>query len=198
MIFPRRENMKRVVVWKAALIVSASAITMSVASASVKAVAPLSFPYKNHIEQNIDHHQVGWIDIKIDQSGKGRLVTSFSNGKQIAGNEFWGLTTLHDANGKPVKKFLAEKGLDGSWGGHAREGHVEKRFQLTPDEMARVHRVTIKMGVRNCGFHVVGGYIGGDKENYLEFSTRKCAEGPTAATVRTHAQWAGGLPSEFR
>jgi hypothetical protein len=90
----------------------------------------ITYPYRCHQEQNIDTHQVGWIDLTLDAQGHGSLTDSWSNGKQTSGNTFYAVV-LVGKDGKVVYSDKQTKGLDGSWGGLAREGQVTTNFTLT-------------------------------------------------------------------
>jgi hypothetical protein len=129
-----------------------------------------TYPYRTHIEQNIDHHQSGWIDVVIDETGKVSITAGFSNGKQFAGNNFYSIATLLAKDGSVLHSVLQEKGLDGSWGGHARESRVTNEFTLTPEKLANFDRIALKMGTRNCGMKVI------EMHNLTDwtFSTDKC------------------------
>jgi hypothetical protein len=133
----------------------------------------VTYPYKLHQEQNIDTHQVGWIDLTIDAQGHGNLIYSWSNGKQTSGNTFYGIVAFWDKNGKVVYSNKQTKGLDGSWGGHAREGHVTTSFTLDKQQLADVDHVGLKMGAMNCGMELSSIQF---KDNGIDvgFTGRKC------------------------
>jgi hypothetical protein len=137
----------------------------------------VEYPFRFFQEQNIDTHQVGHVRVDIDNDGNGSLEDFWSNGKQISGNTFYAIVVLVSKNGEPVWANKQTKGLDGSFGGHAREGSVTTKFQLTKEQMALVDHVAFKLGTTNCGmelteFHCCGNGI------EASFSTRKC-EMPT-------------------
>jgi hypothetical protein len=69
-----------------------------------------------------------------------------------------------------IRAVLQEKGLDGSWGGHAREGRVTNEIQLTPEELANFDHIEYQAGVRNCGLQVT------EMHNLTDwiFSVKKC------------------------
>jgi hypothetical protein len=67
------------------------------------------------------------------------------------------------------------KGLDGSWGGHAREGHVTTKFSLDKAQMDNFDHVTLKMGVMNCGMKLTS-FKCCDNGIEASFTTRKCGE----------------------
>ena len=46
---------------------------------AISSAHAITYPYKLHREQNIDTHQVGWIDLMIDAQGNGSLTDSWTN-----------------------------------------------------------------------------------------------------------------------
>ena len=140
---------------------------------SVGATSAATFPYQLHQEQNIDSHQVGWIDLTIDAQGRGSLTQSWSNGKQTSGNTFYGIVVLRGKDGRVLYADKQTKGLDGSWGGHAREGHVTTGFTLNSEQMAELDHVDLKMGTMNCGMELTSVQF---KDNGVEmgFSSKRC------------------------
>jgi hypothetical protein len=133
----------------------------------------VDYPFKFFQEQNIDTHQVGHVKIDIDGEGKGVLEDFWSNGKQLSGNTFYAIVVLASKDGQVIWSNKQTKGLDGSFGGHAREGAVATNFQLTQEQMALIDHVVFKLGTMNCGmelteFHCCGNGI------EAAFSTRKC------------------------
>jgi hypothetical protein len=157
-----RNLMKRMLYSTAAVVVTAATPLTGLAT---------TYPYRTHIEQNIDHHQVGWIDVAIEATGKVSITAVFSNGKQFAGNNFYSIATFLGKDGAVLHSVLQEKGLDGSWGGRAREGRVTSEFTLSPEKLADFNRIALKMGTRNCGLKVVEMH----NLNDWTFSTDKCA-----------------------
>ncbi|TCM65754.1 hypothetical protein [Rhizobium sp. BK068] len=103
----------------------------------------IDFPFRFHHEQEIDRHQIGYVDVVIAPDGAGSVTTKFSNGKQFAGNTFAAETALLDNNQQAILVFRLVKGLDGSWGGHAREGSATSTFKLTAEQMARFNHVEV-------------------------------------------------------
>jgi hypothetical protein len=152
------------------------AIAVAALCAGITAALAGTFPIKVHREQEIDRHQVGWIDVTIQDSGKVVVAGGFSNGKQLAGNNFYGITSFVRKDGSVIHNVLQEKGLDGSWGGHAREGRVTNEFTMTPEQLAEFDHITYRAGVRNCGMKVVEMH----NLNDWTFSTDKCT--PPAIT----------------
>jgi hypothetical protein len=149
-------------------------ILFGLASVStVNIVDAVSLPFKLHLEQNIDTHQVGWFDLNIGPQGNGTLTHSWSNGKHTSGNTFYSVVVLVDKNGKSIYSDKQTKGIDGSWGGHAREGHVTTQFKLTPEAAASVDHAVFKAGVTNCGMEV-SSFKCCDNGIEIGFSTRKC------------------------
>jgi hypothetical protein len=136
-----------------------------------------TYPYKTHIEQNIDNHQVGWIDLDIAATGEVAVTASFSNGKQWSGNNFYSITRFRGKDGTLIKSVLQEKGLDGSGGGHAREGRVTNNFAFTSEQLANFDHVELQMGVRNCGMELIEMH----NLNDWTFRTKKCEEPAAAA-----------------
>jgi hypothetical protein len=131
-----------------------------------------TYPYKTHIEQNIDNHQVGWIDLDIAPTGEVALSATFFNGKQWSGNNFYSITRFRGKDGTLIKSVLQEKGLDGSGGGHAREGRVTNNFGFTSEQLANFDHVELQMGVRNCGMELIEMH----NLNDWTFRTKKCEE----------------------
>ena len=140
---------------------------------STAPAAAVTYPYKLHQEQNIDTHQVGWIDLTIDPQGHGSLTDSWSNGKQSSGNIFYAIVVLVTKDGHVVWSNKQTKGIDGSFGGHAREGHVPLSFALDQDQMAMFDHVTLKIGVTQCGMELAD-FKCCDNGVEATFSTRKC------------------------
>jgi hypothetical protein len=143
----------------------------------------VTYPYKLHEEQNIDTHQVRWIDLTIDAQGHGVLIDSWSNGKQTSGNTFYAIVVLVGKDGRVIYSDKQTKGLDGSAGGHAREGHVTTNFILSKQQLEDFDRVALKMGAMNCGMELSSFHC---CDNGIEvgFSTRKC--NVPAAPSRSH------------
>jgi hypothetical protein len=102
-----------------------------------------SFPYSYHAEQNIDEHQVGYVDVVVNANGSGVVTTKFSNGQQIRGNTFSSAIGFYGAEDKPFLVVVETKGLDGSLGGPAREGTVSENIQLTQDQLRDFDHVTL-------------------------------------------------------
>lgn len=98
-------------------------------------IAKPAFPYHYQAQQNIDRHQIGYLDVVVDGGGHGVVTTKFSNGQQIRGNTFASATGFYAHNGKPFLIVVETKGLDGSLGGHAREGTVSRPVQLSPEQL---------------------------------------------------------------
>ena len=145
-----------------------TAITVSISGA-------VTFPYKAHQEQNIDTHQVGWIDLTIDAQGHATLTDSWSNGKQTSGNTFYAIVVLVGKDGKVIHSDKQTRGLDGSWGGHAREGHVTTTFSLDKAQTDNFDHIVLKMGVMNCGMELTS-FKCCDNGVEATFSTKKCAK----------------------
>jgi hypothetical protein len=135
----------------------------------------VTYPYKIHLEQNIDTHQVGWIDLTIDSQGHASLTDSWSNGKHTSGNTFYAIVVLVGKDGKPIRSDKQTKGLDGSWGGHAREGHVTTTFILDEAQRENFDHIALKMGVMNCGMELTS-FKCCDHGIEASFSTRKCGK----------------------
>jgi hypothetical protein len=137
--------------------------------------AAVEYPYKLHLEQNIDTHQVGWIDLRIDGQGHGNLTDSWSNGKKTSGNTFYAIVALVGKDGKAVWTDKQTKGLDGSLGGHAREGHVQVSFKLNQNQLAAFDHVALKVGTMNCGMELTS-FKCCDHGIEVEFTTKKCVQ----------------------
>jgi len=153
-----------------------SVLGLSVLSGLVllgRPVLAVEYPFRFFQEQNIDTHQVGHVKVDIDADGNGVLEDFWSNGKQISGNTFYAIVVLVSKNGEVVWANKQTKGLDGSFGGHAREGTVTTKFQLTKEQMASVDHVAFKLGATNCGMELTEFHC---CNNGIEasFSTRKC------------------------
>lgn len=114
----------------------------------------VTFPYTAKKEQNIDTHQVGTGTVSLTADGTMKINYHFSNGKKIAGNNFYGVTYLQDANNKVFGYFVQWKGLNGSGGGRAKEGDVGGVYKLTPAQLARFDHVSFRLGAKNCGLRV--------------------------------------------
>jgi hypothetical protein len=106
----------------------------------------VGLPYKFHDEQRIDRRQYGYTDVTVDRAGVATFTTKFSNGKQWDGDHFFARIVLRDAAGRPVAAVEQKKGLNGSFGGKAREGSVTNKLRLTPGQWARVRSVKVEMG----------------------------------------------------
>jgi hypothetical protein len=153
--------------WKAIPV----AIMLAPMTASISGA--VTYPYKLHQEQNIDTGQVGWIDFSIDARGHASLTDSWSNGKRTSGNTFYAIVVLVDKDGKAIHSDKQTKGLDGSWGGHARQGHVATGFTLNSEQMGNFDHVALKMGVMNCGMEMTS-FKCCDHGIEASFSTKKC------------------------
>jgi hypothetical protein len=101
------------------------------------------FPYMIHKEQNIDNHQIGYVDVLLNADGTGTVTARFSNGKQWAGNTFAAKTRFVTADGKKLLSIHQKKRLDGSWGGQAREGSVTRTIHLTPEQLRAFDHVEV-------------------------------------------------------
>jgi hypothetical protein len=134
-------------------------------------------PFHWGTEQNIDHHQVGHVIIDIDANGNGRVEHFWSNGKQWSGNTFYSVVALYDAQNQLVWADKQTKGLDGSGGGHAREGSVVTTFKLSPEDLVRIDpkRVYLKMGARYSGV-VIKSFKCCDKGLEIEFEAERSSE----------------------
>ncbi|MBY5439341.1 hypothetical protein [Rhizobium leguminosarum] len=114
----------------------------------------VNFPYKAHGEQNIDTHQVGYGDVVLTAGGTMKIHYKFSNGKKVAGNNFYGVTYLHDASNNVFGYFVQWRGVDASLGGKAKEGDVDGIHKLTPEQLATFDHVSFRFGAKNCGLRV--------------------------------------------
>lgn len=86
---------------------------------------------------------------------------------------------FRDAKNNIIAAFVQWKGLNGSGGGHAREGVVNDTFALAPDQLALFDHVDFRFGTKNCGFSMVGLHLKeGDKDNGVTFSTIECGNLP--------------------
>jgi len=150
-------------------------IIAAIMIAVVGQAAAVTFPYEVHREQNIDKNQIGWIDLTVDAPGQGSLTHSWSNGKRISGNTFYSIVALVSKNGKAIYSDKQTKGLDGSGGGHAREGHVTTTFALKKEEMDELDHVVLKMGAMNCGMEITS-FKCCDNGIEVGFSTKKCGQ----------------------
>jgi hypothetical protein len=154
--------------------------------ATVQGITPsqaVPLPYSAHREQNIDNHQVGYVDLTVNENGNATLTAKFSNGKQWSGNNFYAITALRAKDGGVLRAVLQEKGLDGSFGGRAREGSDTQTFTLTKDQLAALDHIDVQMGVRNCGTEIIEMH----GLNDVTFSVRKCAE-PAAPGPRSYGK----------
>jgi hypothetical protein len=114
----------------------------------------MKLPYRSHVEQNIDNHQVGYVDTYIGTDGRGTVTVMFSNGKQWAGNTFAATTRFIANDGTVLLTVYQVKGLDGSYMGRAREGTVTNAIELSPDDVARFRALDVKLVALNDGVDV--------------------------------------------
>ncbi len=135
----------------------------------------VEFPFRHHQEQNIDKHQVGYVDIVIDAEGRGTVTYKWSNGKQWSGNTFYSVVVFLDKKGDIVYSDRQTKGLDGSFGGRAREGSVATPFTLSKEQMAAFDHVAVKMGAENCSL-VIEAVKCCDKGLEVELKTQQCKQ----------------------
>ena len=132
--------------WLGLLAIGSMVLTASPASA-------VGYPFKFFREQNIDNHQVGHVALTIDPLGAGTLEDFWSNGKKVAGNTFYAIVVLISKDGKAVWSDKETKGLDGSFGGRAREGSVTKKFHLTKEQMDKVDHVELNWALQIAGWY---------------------------------------------
>lgn len=134
-----------------------AAILISIlVSASASTAIAIDFPYRQKGEQEIDKHQIGYGDIVLTSDGVMKIHNMFSNGKKVAGNNFYGITYIHDINNAVIGYFVQWRGVNAAGTGGSVEGHVEGKHQLTPDQLARFHHVSFRFGAKNCGLRVTG------------------------------------------
>ena len=146
----------------------------------VGSAAAVPLPFSAHGEQNIDTHQIGFSDVTVSQGGLASIVTRFSNGKKISGNNFFAVTYFRDSKGGTLAAFVQWKGLNASFGGHAREATVSDKVQLEPSMVLRLDHVDFRFGVKNCGFQMTGLVLAdGDPNNGATFSTVECGNQPS-------------------
>ena len=142
-------------------------------------LAAISLPFHAHGEQNIDTHQVGYSDVNVQKDGSVNISTKFSNGKKIAGNNFFAVIYFVDASKKDIAAFVQWKGVDAAFGGKAREASITDTFKLKPDQLGRLDHITFRFGAKNCGFHLTGLILrDGDPNNGAYFSTVECGNQP--------------------
>jgi hypothetical protein len=146
-----------------------------------------SYPCSSHIEQPIDKHQVGWIDLTIDGQGHATLTHWWSNGKQWSGNTFYSIVVLVDKDGKPIYHDWQTKGIDGSGGGHARKGFVTTTFTLTKEQSQQFDHVLLKMGAKNCGIELTSFHCC-DHGIEVTFSDKKDCGAPRLPPQRSSPQ----------
>ena len=132
-------------------------------------------PYNWHIEQNIDQHQIGYLKVSIDSSNRVTLVSKFSNGQKVSGNNFYSIVKFVSHGGKTLKVVILQKGLDASVFGHAREGTVTDTFLMNSRDVSDLDHIETKFGVRNCGLELTDLYFNSNGLN-LGFGTKKCAQ----------------------
>jgi hypothetical protein len=106
-----------------------------------------NFPYRYHAEQNIDQHQVGYLDVTVSADGSGVVHTKFSNGQQVRGNTFSSATGFYGSATEPFLVIVQTKGLDASLGGKPREGDEETPIKLTPEQIKEFDHVQL-IGMR--------------------------------------------------
>jgi hypothetical protein len=153
--------------------VKADLLAIAAVVGSTCACHAVDYPYKLHQEQNIDTHQVGWVDLTIDPQGNGSLIDGWSNGKHTSGNTFYAIVVLVGKDGKVVWSNKQTKGLDGSWGGHARRGYASANFTLSKEQMEMFDHVALKMGAMNCGMDL-SSFSCCDHGIDVGFSSKKC------------------------
>jgi hypothetical protein len=133
----------------------------------------VEYPFNFFREQNIDTHQVGHVRVNIDPQGNGSLEDFWSNGKQISGNNFYAIVVLVGKNKEVIWSNKQEKGLDASYGHHAREGAVTTKFALNKEQMEALDHVEFKLGVVNCGTQIAEFHCC-NKGIDISFSPKKC------------------------
>lgn len=155
-------------------------VTLSAATLGSVAMGA-SLPFSQRVEQEIDRHQVAYADIRVAPDGNGVANYKWSNGQQIRGNNFYTYVALVTKDNKPVWTDKQMKGLDGSWGGHAREGEVQTSFHLSEEQQKAIDHVVMKSGAVNCGLEMIEFHC---CDNGIEttFSTKKCQQ-PEAPKV---------------
>jgi hypothetical protein len=97
-----------------------------------------------HQEQNIDNHQIGYVDVTLKADGMGWIRATFSNGQQWRWNRFGAETVFLSADGKQLLCIRQTKALEGSWTGHAREGSVTRAIHLTPEQLQAFDHVEVR------------------------------------------------------
>jgi hypothetical protein len=112
-------------------------------------LAKPDLPYHFHAEQNIDQHQVGYLDVTMNADGSGVVHTKFSNGKRVAGNTFASATGFYGKDANPFMIVVQTKGLDGSLlhNGATQEGDVQQDVHLTPEQLGEFDHVQ-SLGMR--------------------------------------------------
>ena len=83
-------------------------------------------------------HQLGYSDVKVYGSGRIDVWVKFSNGSRFDGDNFQMVLQLLDANNNTVVAIKEGAGVDGSFGGSAREVIRTRTYQVTPNEAARI------------------------------------------------------------
>jgi hypothetical protein len=131
--------------------------------------------FSAHREQEIDQSQFGYVDISINPSGKGTVRYKWSNGKRLAGNNFYSIVALVGKDNKPIWSDKQVKGLDGSMGGKARQGEVTAQISIDPAQVLQITNVLFKTGVENCGYEVTG-FKCCDNGLEIEGKQKKCEQ----------------------
>jgi hypothetical protein len=147
------------------------AISLVAVKASLSGAVP--YPFNVHQEQNIDVRQVGSVDLTIDAQGNGSLTHTWSNGKRASGNTFYSVVVFVSSDGRVLYSDKQTKGIDGSWAGRAREGHVTTKFTLTKEQMDQFDHIALRMGAMNCGMEL-SSFKCCDHGLEVGFTTRKC------------------------
>jgi hypothetical protein len=137
--------LREIIAFTAAFAISSTAAVMAEPSKAA------SFPFPYHNEQNIDQHQVGYVDVVIQPDGSGSVTTKWSNGKQWAGNNFYSVVYFIGNDKKPMTYVSQQKGIDGSWGGHAREASETNQFKLSQEQLAAFDHIEWRVGALRCG-----------------------------------------------
>ncbi|MGO6692504.1 hypothetical protein ACCS54_18915 [Rhizobium johnstonii] len=148
------------------------------ASLTMPALA-VTYPYHAKGEQNIDTHQVGYGDVLLTADGIMKVHSKFSNGKRIAGNNFYAVTSMHNAAGGVIGYFVQWKGLNGSGGGRAVEGDVNDSFKLNATQLAQFDHVSFRFGAKNCGIRITGLHLEeGSPKNGVTLGEVECGNVP--------------------
>lgn len=117
---------------------AATALMIILCGAVSVTSADLRFTARIHREGQKDNRQYCGTDFVIATDGAWSATTQFSNGKKIDGDHFAAVMTLRDQGGKPLIVTKQVAGVDGSFGGRARERTVTSKGKVDPAVIGQI------------------------------------------------------------